>query len=211
EASLKSLEQKLDMLNINKEKVAEGKISPFITLYAPEEGIITEIIPSTGQLSNSENPVCKIMDIRYLQVELNIPANFIFDIENKQKVDYSINNKKQEAIITQIHKEINPKTNTFKAMAKPIKKNKNLYPGLTTKAIIGIDSARVLAIDTSAVRTHENNNYLFIKGQQNYSPATVSIIDTCEGYISIKDPDTLQNKNIVTKGSGFLLKKYINQ
>ncbi|MFP4046453.1 MAG: efflux RND transporter periplasmic adaptor subunit [Bacteroidales bacterium] len=212
ETSLNSLEQKLDMLNIKKEKVAEGKISPFITLYAPEEGIITEIIPSTGQLSNSANPVCKIMDIRYVQVELDIPANFIFDIENKQKADYSINNKTQEAIITQIHKEINPKTNTFKAMAKPIKKNKNLYPGLTTKAIIDIDSARVLAIDTSALQAHKNNNYIFIKeGQQNYSPATVSILDTCEGYISIKNPDTLKNKNIVTKGSGFLLKKYINQ
>lgn len=211
EVSLKSLEKKLDMLNIKKEEVADGKISPFITIYAPEKGVVTEIIPSTGLLANSTNPVCKITDTRYAKVELAIPANFIFDIDKKQQVTYFLNSQKQEAVISQIHKDINPKTNTFKAIANPMQKNQKLYPGITSRAIIHMDSSKALAIDTSAALTYKNSSYLFIKRQHNYSLERVSLVDTCEGYIAIKKPNRLKNKNIVTKGSRFLLKKYINQ
>ncbi|MFO8234415.1 MAG: efflux RND transporter periplasmic adaptor subunit [Bacteroidales bacterium] len=211
EARLKMLEHKLDLLNIDKEEVAKGNLYSTITLYAPREGIISEVIQSTGQIANAENPVCKITNHHNLMIELNVPGKYIDDIQKNQYVKYTTQNDKENgAKITQILKEIEPKNNTFKVSAKPLQANESLYPGMSTEATILIDTVQVQAIDTSVIVLHNKRPYLFTREKQGYKIQHIMTEDTCEGFIILKHSNKLKNKKIVTKGTKFLLNKYIN-
>ncbi|MCA6441781.1 MAG: efflux RND transporter periplasmic adaptor subunit, partial [Chitinophagaceae bacterium] len=107
-AKVQGLRSKLQLININPDKIGSGSISSRTNVYATASGYVTKVKVNIGKYVNANEALAEIADTRELHVELTVFEKDVPKIKTGQKVRFVLNNETRErfAKISLVGREI---------------------------------------------------------------------------------------------------------
>ncbi|HNP25025.1 MAG TPA: efflux RND transporter periplasmic adaptor subunit, partial [Panacibacter sp.] len=134
QARVQGLRSKLQLININPDKVGTANISSRTNVYASVSGYVTKVAVNVGKYVNANEALAEIADTRELHVELSVFEKDVPKIKTGQKVRFVLNNETKERLaeISLIGREISA-DRTVRVHSRLIKEDKELLPGMFLK------------------------------------------------------------------------------
>jgi len=208
-ASVKALEAKLGMININASALSEGNISSTVQLHAPITGYVTVVNVNIGQFVNATNEMFKIVNIEHIHAELQVYEKDISRITVGQKVAFQLSHEKEQrtATVYLIGKEISPER-TVRIHCHLDKEDEHLLPGMYITATIETATHQAEVVSTSSVVNFEGKDYVFAatNNPEEFELISVTTGLTDAGYSEITLPAGFnKQRQIVVSGAFELL------
>ncbi|TAN20460.1 MAG: efflux RND transporter periplasmic adaptor subunit [Chitinophagaceae bacterium] len=211
-ASVKALEQKLDIMGIRAETLTPDNISSIINITAPDNGYVTKVLVNKGKYVNAQEELLEVNNNRDMLIDLTVYEKDISSIRTGQEVGYTLTGSsqpEQKAKIILIGREIRPDRSVV-VHAVPENKNQQLLPGAYVQAFISQSGTLSEVLPAGAVVRSEGKQYIFIREKvQPYSfrMIPVQVGTESDGYLQIKLSEKIQipDSSIVTNGAFSLL------
>ena len=206
-ATYQSLKLRLELLNLNTEKIEQGEFVSSFPILAPISGYVTVMDAVLGEFSLQQNKIIEIVNVKHLIVKLSVFEKDINKLKLGQTVRFNSLNEKNAihyAILAAIGKAIDESSKTITCLAE-IKygPNDNLINNTFVEANIVVDNTRAKAIPTNAIVKSGKDYYVFIlekKEGDNYilRPQKVESGRVSNGFTEILNG--LENEKIITAG-----------
>lgn len=199
--TLKSLEEKLKLIQINPGTLTANSISKSVNIYAPISGMITKIDVNIGKYVSATDILFQIMDNQSMYAKLNVFEKDAANLSIGQKIKVFTNSQPDvfyETKIEFVNKSYSDES-AIEVYAKIFNITKKLIPGNYINALIQIDNNNAFILNNDAIVDYEGKKFVFI---QNENKNTFSMQEVQLGTITDKvseiiNYDTLQNKSIV--------------
>lgn len=199
--TLKSLEEKLKLIQINPGTLTANSISKSVNIYAPISGIITKVDVNIGKYVSATDILFQIMDNQSMYAKLNVFEKDAANLSIGQKIKVFTNSQPDvfyETKIEFVNKSYSDES-AIEVYAKIFNTTKKLIPGNYINALIQIDNNNAFVLNNDAIVDYEGKKFVFI---QNENKNTFSMQEVQLGTITDKvseiiNYDTLQNKSIV--------------
>ena len=211
---LKSLEEKLKLINIQAETLTEEKISSKVQLYAPFTGYVTKINFSVGKYIPPSEVLFELVNPDDIHLNVKVFENDLPYIQTGQKVWAYTNQQPDKRYLCEvilINKAVNA-DRTIDVHCHFQKYDDRLIPGTYMQAEILTGDSLTYALPSSAVLFFNNSYYVFIQQNKNeFKLQEVKITNfKNENFIGISNYNDVIKKKIVTKGAYSLLMKMKN-
>ena len=167
-----SLEAQLKMLSLDIPSIAQGNISPEVSVYSPINGYVGHVNASIGTFAEPNRPIFDIVDNSKIHVDLMVYEKDIFKVKAGQKVDFILTNQNNRQIrgeIFGISKNFENETKALVVHANIIQKTPELIPGMFVNALIETGHDTVPALPVTAIVHEAGKDYIFIK-EKNENP-----------------------------------------
>jgi len=166
-ARVQGLRSKLQLININPDKIGSGSISSRTNVYATTSGYVTKVKANIGKYVNANEALAEIADTRELHVELTVFEKDVPKIKAGQKVRFILNNETKErfAEISLVGREIST-DRTVRVHCRLLKEDRELLPGLFLKGIIETGVATTTALPDKAIVQSAGKSYIFIASEE---------------------------------------------
>lgn len=166
-ARVQGLRSKLQLININPDKIGSGSISSRSNVYATTSGYVTKVKANIGKYVNANEALAEIADTRELHVELTVFEKDVPKIKAGQKVRFVLNNETKERLaeISLIGREIST-DRTVRVHCRLVKEDRELLPGLFLKGIIETGVATTTALPDKAIVQSAGKSYIFIASEE---------------------------------------------
>ena len=236
-AKVSGLKHKLELININPDRLTADNISSTTNIYSPVSGYVTKVNVNVGKFVNPNDVMFEIVNGSNLHVELNVFEKDLPKIRVGQKVRFVLANETTERIasITLVGKEINTdKTVRVHSVASLV--GGNFVPGTYLQALIETGNNQELALPEAAVVDFEGKKYVFAVKAMNEAKSHAEAKNESEvtkeemgekyefelvevqtsvsegGYIAVQMPERIQpsTTKVVLKGAYDLLSKMKN-
>lgn len=199
--TLKSLEEKLKLIQINPGTLTANSISKSVNIYAPISGMITKVDVNIGKYVSATDILFQIMDNQSMYAKLNVFEKDAANLSIGQKIKVFTNSQPDvfyETRIEFVNKSYSDES-AIEVYAKIFNITKKLIPGNYINALIQIDNNNAFILNNDAIVDYEGKKFVFI---QNENKNTFSMQEVQLGTITDKvseiiNYDTLQNKSIV--------------
>ena len=199
--TLKSLEEKLKLIQINPGTLTANSISKSVNIYAPISGIITKVDVNIGKYVSATDILFQIMDNQSMYAKLNVFEKDAANLSIGQKIKVFTNSQPDvfyETKIEFVNKSYSDES-AIEVYAKIFNTTKKLIPGNYINALIQINNNNAFVLNNDAIVDYEGKKFVFI---QNENKNTFSMQEVQLGTITDKvseiiNYDTLQNKSIV--------------
>ena len=199
--TLKSLEEKLKLIQINPGTLTANSISKSVNIYSPISGMITEVDVNIGKYVSATDILFQIMDNQSMYAKLNVFEKDAANLSIGQKIKVFTNSQPDvfyETKIEFVNKSYSDES-AIEVYAKIFNITKKLIPGNYINALIQIDNNNAFILNNDAIVDYEGKKFVFI---QNENKNTFSMQEVQLGTITDKvseiiNYDTLQNKSIV--------------
>lgn len=206
--------EKLELININPESLSETTLSKEIKLHAPFDGFVAKINVNVGKYISPNDVMFELVNPSDIHLNLHVFEKDLTQISVGQKVIAFTNSnpdKKHVCEIILISQNIDS-DGSSEIHCHFEKYDKNLLPGMYMNAEVDIDNIETYALPENSVVTYGGKNYLFIqqKGGQ-FDMTEVSTGNLQNGWIEIKNAETLLGKTIVTSGAYTILMSFKNR
>ncbi len=167
------LTSRLDLLNINPEKIAQGKISSTIQLVSPINGYISKQFCSLGQYVDSQKMLMEIVDTRKLQLKFYVFEKDILKLKNEQVVKFYSPDENDNTFmgkLIKIGKSINPETKTIECTAS-IHPNEdvNFVNGMFMMVEVVTSNIEMLALPDEAILKSGDDFHIMVKEKEDDS------------------------------------------
>lgn len=211
--ALKSLAQKLLLLNIDPSTLSERDLSSGVTLYSPINGYVSKVNVNTGKYVNPSDVLFELIDLNDLHLSIKVFEKDIDKLFVGQMISTHNNaqpNKTYESQVILIGKDLGA-DGSIEVHCHFLKPDKNLFPGMYMNGEIEVKNALVYSLPEEAVLSYEGKNHVFIaKGSSEFEIRTVEIGSKENKLIEIVNPESLINEDVVIKGAYALLMKMKN-
>ena len=212
---IKSLSEKLKLIQINPDQLNETNLSRNIKIYSPINGFVRSVKTTIGRYVSPTEVLFELTNPSDLYLSLTVFEKDINKLKIGQDIIAYSNQSSQEKFkgkIQTIGKDISADRSltvycTFNT------KDQTLIPGMYMNAEIDVASSLEYAIPNEAIVKNESKEYVFI--QQN--PTTFKMIEIISGtsdngltQISIPNSANTADDIFVTKGSYTLLMQLKN-
>ncbi|MCA6439262.1 MAG: efflux RND transporter periplasmic adaptor subunit [Chitinophagaceae bacterium] len=166
-ARFQGLKSKLQLININPDKINPNNISPKANLYAPISGYVTKVLVNIGKFVNANQELFEIVDTRHLHAELTIFEKDVPKLKIGQKIRFVLNNETKErfAEVYLIGREISAER-TVRVHGHLLQEDKNLLPGMYLKGIVETGVATTTALPDKAIVQSAGKSYIFIAAEE---------------------------------------------
>jgi cobalt-zinc-cadmium efflux system membrane fusion protein len=199
--TLKSLEEKLKLIQINPVTLTANSISKSVNIYAPISGMITKVDVNIGKYVSATDILFQIMDNQSMYAKLNVFEKDAANLSIGQKIKVFTNSQPDvfyETKIEFVNKSYSDES-AIEVYAKIFNTTKKLIPGNYINALIQINNNNAFVLNNDAIVDYEDKKFVFI---QNENKNTFSMQEVQLGTITDKvseiiNYDTLQNKSIV--------------
>jgi cobalt-zinc-cadmium efflux system membrane fusion protein len=208
-AKYESFDEKLKMLQIDREKVKQGDMISYITIYAPISGCITAININPGMLVKNSDVIMEIVEPNKKYLELAVFEKDIHSIKQGQALQFSvpqIGDKLYKAEVQQISNSVKTEDKTITAYASiEATAKEELMIGMFVEANIIKMSKMSLTIPFDAIITEEGATYvLFLKDDKDdvytFERMSINIIERIGDSVNIKVDGEYANTTILSKG-----------
>ncbi|MFZ5972838.1 MAG: efflux RND transporter periplasmic adaptor subunit [Bacteroidota bacterium] len=210
---VKSLSEKLKLININPDNLDENSISRIAKIYSPIDGFVSAVNVNTGKFVNPSDVLFEIVNPSDVHLVLNVFEKDINRLSPGQKViAYSNANpeEKYPAEIYLVGRELSEER-FIEIHCHFQKKAKNLVPGMFMNGEIEVQSASAWVLPSDAVVSFENKQFVFIaKANNEFEMVEVKTGNTENGLVEIIIDQNFIADNFVTKGAYSLLMKMKN-
>jgi cobalt-zinc-cadmium efflux system membrane fusion protein len=157
--------KKLQLLNINAEKVLGGEISDVISVRSPIEGYVNKIAVKTGQYVNPNDEIIDIVNNHHVHVDLMVFEKDAMKVKKGQEVRFTtefLPEKEFDAKIISVGKSFEEEPKAIHIHAEISDNKEGLIPGIYVKGSILINSHEVKALPETAVVSDKGKQYIFI-------------------------------------------------
>jgi len=210
---LKSLSEKLKLININPASLSPESISSYVSVLSPVSGTITNVDVNTGKYVNAGDNMIQIVDKSGLRLVLKAFEKDLPGLSKGLKlVAYSNTNpsEKMRGKIEYIVKNVS-QDGFAKIICTFENSSKNIVPGMYMNAEVESENAQKWILPDEAIVRFEGKEFVFIdKGNKSYDFHEVKTGWKENGWTEIVDHESLESSSIVSKGAYTLLMKMKN-
>ncbi|RAJ87999.1 cobalt-zinc-cadmium efflux system membrane fusion protein [Chitinophaga dinghuensis] len=206
-----ALREKLQLININPDKLSDASITKSASIYAPISGFVTKVNVNTGRYVSPTDVLFELINPADLHLSLTVfQKDLPYLAEDQQIICYPVNNpdEKYTATIHLITRNVD-ESRSSEVHCHFNKYDKKLVPGMFMNAEIELNNAHTLAVPEGAVVKWQNKNYVFVAdSKKTFTMTPVETGTTYDGYTEIKTD--LAGKTLVTKNAYTLLMQLKN-
>ncbi len=212
---ISGLQQKLQLIGINPDRLHEGSISRTINVHAPIDGFVSAVNVNIGKYVTPSDVLFELVNPTDVHLALAIFEKDIDALYIGQKlVAYTNNNpdKKYPCEIILIGKDVSAER-TLQVHCHFEKYDHTLVPGMYMNAEIALDNANAFVLPEDAVVRYGNKQYIFVaKTGNQYEMKEVQTGAAENGFIAINKAEgvDLKTQKVVTKNAYTLLMKLKN-
>lgn len=176
------LRKKLKTLGISEQQmddiVSKKEIQENINIYAPENGVITELNVREGAQVKPEETLLRITDLSTVWAMLEVFGEDALSLKKGEKVDIRIpdvSDKVWQAAIDYVYPEANPTLRTTKVRVS-LPNPDNLFKiNMAINATILLPSKKAITIPREALIYSTSKNYVIVSlGQGRFAPREVT-------------------------------------
>jgi cobalt-zinc-cadmium efflux system membrane fusion protein len=206
-----ALKQKLQLLNINTDKLTGETITRSIAIHAPISGYVTKVNVNTGKYVNPTDVLFELINPADLHLSLTVFEKDLDDLVPGQLVKCYTNSKSNEQYTAKVHlitRNVD-ENRSGEVHCHFEKYDKRLLPGMFMNAEVELQNANVTAVPDDAVVKWENKPYIFVSAGNNkfiLTPVETGTING--GYTEIKS--NVRDQQIVSSNAYTLLMKMKN-
>mgnify|MGYP002381256753 CR=1 FL=1 len=208
---VKSLSEKLRLININPDKLNEDNISRSVNILSPIDGYVSRVNVNAGKYVTPADVLFELINPEKGHLRLTIFEKDASRVSPGQRViAYSAERplEKYRASVELIARNID-ENRTVEAHCHFEKADKKLTPGMFMSAEIELSNEKTLAVPNDALVKWENNYFVFAhEGNNVFEMTPVDIGVSDEGFTAIKTD--IKGKEIVVKNAYALLMKMKN-
>lgn len=199
--TLKSLEEKLKLIQINPSTLTANSISKSVNIYAPISGMITKVDVNIGKYVTATDMLFQIMDNQSMYAQLNVFEKDAANLSIGQKIKVFTNSQPDvfyETKIEFVNKSYSDES-ALEVYAKILNTTKKLIPGNYINALIQIDNNNGFILNNDAIVDYEGKKFVFIQDENKntFSMQEIQLGTITDKVSEILNYDTLQNKSIV--------------
>lgn len=207
---LKSLEEKLKLININPGELTSDKISKNINIYAPFTGYVTSVNFSTGKYIPPAEVLFELVNPEDIHLNIKVFDNDLEYLQIGQKVWAYTNSSPEKKYLCEIIliNKVVENDGTINVHCHFNKYDESLIPGTFMQADVMVEKSDDYAINAEAVVFHNNKNYVFVQtNNKTFEMTEVQKSWENDKFIGISNYQNLLNKKIVSTNAYALLMK----
>lgn len=212
--ALKSLAEKLKLININPNSVTENNISKSVNIYSPINGFVSKVNVNIGKYVNPADVLFELVNPSDIHLNLMVFEKDLDELYIGQKLVAFTNNNpnlKHPCEIILISKDLsNERYAEVHCHFEDY--DKTLIPGMYMNAEIETKSNKALTLPEDAIVNFEGKHYIFIslsKGKFEMIEVTLGLKEN--GFIEIKNSSAIEQKKVVISGAYTLLMSLKNK
>jgi cobalt-zinc-cadmium efflux system membrane fusion protein len=199
--TLKSLEEKLKLIQINPGTLTANSISKSVNIYAPISGMITKVDVNIGKYVSATDMLFQIMDNQSMYAKLNVFEKDAANLSIGQNIKVFTNSQPDvfyETKIEFVNKSYSDES-AIEVYAKIFNTTKKLIPGNYINALIQINNKNAFVLNNDAIVDYEGKKFVFIQNENKntFSMQEVQLGTITDKVSEILNYDLLQNKSIV--------------
>ena len=211
--NVKALDQNLQIIGINPDRLDESKISKRVSINSPIDGYVAKVNANIGKYLTPSEVLFELVNASDIHLNLTVYEKDLPKLQIGQKLHAFNNNqpdKKYPCEILLIGHSLSMEKNTevhcyFKNY------DKSLVPGMYMNAEIELKNVNAVTVPEEALVRYGNFEYVFVELKKNhFEMIEVKTGAKENGFVEIKNSEKLNNQPIVTKGSYSLLMKLKN-
>lgn len=211
--ALKSLSEKLLLLNIQPSSLSENRLNKGIAIYSPVNGYVSKVNANIGKYVNSSDALFELIDIKNLYLNLKVFEKDLDKVFIGQSI-LAYNNaqpdKKFEGKVVLIGRDL-ADDGSIEVYCHFNRLDNSLIPGMYMNAEIEVHLANVAALPEDAVLYFEGRNYVFIsKGNNQFELLEVELGNKENNFVQVLNHEAVGDQDIVTIGAYALLMKMKN-
>ena len=210
---VRSLEQKLKLININPQKITAASISRTIDIYSPINGFVSAVNVNIGKYVTPSEVLFELVNPTDIHLALNVFEKDLDKLFIGQKLTTYTNSqpdKKFPCTIILISKKL---TNDRSAEVHCHfeQYDKTLIPGMFMNADIEVKSNNVETLPDDAIVRFENKQYVFAaKDSNQFEMLEIKTGSSESGFTEIVNGDKMGDRSFVIRGAYNLLMKMKN-
>ena len=211
--ALKSLSEKLLLLNIQPSSLSENRLSRGITIYSPINGYVSKADVTIGKYVQPSDVLFELIDLSDLYLTIKVFEKDLNKLFIGQKV-LAFNNAQpekvyeSEVILIAQYIALDGSVEVHCHFTNP---DKSLFPGMYMNGEVEVKNNEVYSLPEDAVLNYENKNYVFITvDDSQFELKEIAIGEKEHQFIEVKNAEELTDKNIVVKGAYAILMKMRN-
>lgn len=205
---VRSLEEKLRLININPETLSEDNITRVVKIYAPIGGYVSAVHASVGKYVNSTDALMELTDEKILHASMTIFEKDLLHIAVGQRLKVKSPSQPEKEYVATVHainRSMSPDRSS-EVHCDFENQDKDLFPGMFIYADLEVDEAEVLTVPEDAVVSWDNKRFVFTaNGKEEFKMVPVETGMSSDGFIEVKDD--IKHKTLVTKNAYSLLMK----
>jgi len=216
QAILRSLEEKLRIININPQTLSVNNISRIVPVYSPINGYVTKVNVNIGKYVNPSDVMFELVDPNDIHAALTVFEKDIASFKTGMKGKVALTDKPDEFYNVEV---ILVTKNIDESRAGLIHchfedAKHDLLPGMFLSGVFEIDAKAATVVPEDAVVRYMGKQYVFIaKNERQFILTEVQTGVKENGMMEINAANNIDllQAQIVTKGSYALLGKLKNK
>jgi len=207
---IKSLSEKLKLININPDNLDENAISRSINIYSPIDGFVSTIKMNIGKYASPTDVLFELVNPADIHLALTVFEKDLDKLFIGQKIIAYNNNqptKKYNCEIILIGKDISlDRVSIIHCHFEQY--DKSLIPGMYMNAEVEVTTSNAFIIPNDGLVSFEGKQYVFIElKNKKYRMQEVTTQNSENGFtqITFADISNMSDKIFVTKGAYTLL------
>ena len=205
---VRSLREKLSLININPEKLSGDRISRSVNIYSPINGYVSAVNVNIGKYVSPTEVLFELINPTDIHLALKVFEKDLDKITIGQKLFAFTNtqpDKKYWCEVILISKNLSPER-TAEIHCHFERYEPNLLPGMFMNADVDLETHHALVLPEDAIVTFESKQYIFIpKAKGKFEMTEVKTGNTENGFTEIITTKTLANQQCVISGAYSLL------
>ncbi|TWR29176.1 efflux RND transporter periplasmic adaptor subunit [Mucilaginibacter pallidiroseus] len=210
---MRSLAQKLELIDINPRKLTSANISKSVHILSPIDGFVSKVNVNIGKYTSPTDVLFELVNPKDIHLALDVFERDVNKLAIGQKViTYTTDNpaKKYEAEIILISKNLN-EDRMASVHCHFEKFDATLLPGMFMNAEVEVANSTALLVPEDAVVRWQNKFYVFTAGAANtFRMMEVKPGNESEGMQQVDGTGIDSKTRLVTKNAYTLLMKMKN-
>ena len=210
---LMSLKTKLEMIGLDPDQVASGKISQQLPIRSPINGYVDDLAINSGAYIQNFQTLTTVIDPEHLHIEMNVFEKDLPFIGEGSKVVFWVNHdvtRQYEAEVFSVGRIVDPVSRTVLIHADILGEHQ-FSEGMYIQAGVVINDEKSACLPSDAIVSDQGLSYIFVKdesGDIGFHFRKVPVIAgvTEMGFTAIEPLESLSPEaEVVVNGSFFLL------
>jgi cobalt-zinc-cadmium efflux system membrane fusion protein len=203
-ARLAGLKAQLKLIGIDMEDLEEGSIQSVVTLRSPLAGYVTTVNHHPGEFVEPREPIFEIINMDHMHLHLNVFEQDISDVDKNMEIRFRPTGSKSNQYLGKVLL-VSPKRNeevrSFDVHGHIETGEDRLKPGMYVEAEILVSADSVQALPEDALVYRGENPFVLIEDNGGYAVRAVETGIKMDGWVEIRNGETLSGKKIVTQGA----------
>lgn len=210
---MNTLAEQLQLVNINPKNLNSGNIRKSVPVYSTINGFVSKVNVNIGKFVNPSDVLFELINPNDIHLNLKVYEKDLQMLKIGQRFSAYTNTqqeKKYSGEIILISKDINT-DGTADVHCHFEQYDEKLAPGMYMNAEIETETSFSNALPEESIVNFEGKDYVFVQEKkQTYKMIPVTLGESENGFIQIKNVEDFNNKKIVTKNAYTLLMKLKN-